>query len=109
MAFHSESFSLIPTKRSRCTIEMRENGGILAYPLQPISVSSHTGFNVNQPTVPPLDLFTGRSLIGKSLQRRGDPRRIQLVSDYSGGSALSQVTQTLTLKTDGRFKLEEKL
>ncbi len=78
--------------------EMRENGGILAYSVAADLGVESPSFNVNKPTVPPLDLFTGRSLIGKSLQRRGDPRRIQLVSDYSGGSALSQVTQTLTLR-----------
>ena len=88
--------------------EMRENGGILASSVAADLGVESPNFNVNKPTVPPLDLFTGRSLIGKSLQRRGDARRIQLVSDYSGGSALSQVTQTLTLETDGRFKLEEK-
>jgi len=88
--------------------EMREIAGTLAYSIAADLGGGSSNLNVDQPTVPPLDLFTGRSLTGKSLQRRGDPRRIQLVSDYSGGSALSQVTQTLTLETDGRFKLEEK-
>ena len=88
--------------------EMREIAGILAYSIAADLGGGSSNSTVDQPTVPPLDLFTGRTLTGKSLQRRGDPRRIQLVSDYSGGSALSQVTQTLTLETDGRFKLEEK-
>jgi hypothetical protein len=88
--------------------EIREITGVLAYSIAADLGGGSPNLNVDQPTVPPLDLFTARSLTGKSLQRRGDPRRIQLVSDYSGGSALSQVTQTLTLKTDGRFKLEEK-
>jgi len=89
--------------------EMRETFGILAASVAGDLRGGSANLNVDQPTVPPLDLFRARSLDGKSLQRRGDPRRIQLVSDYSGGSALSQVTQTLTLKTDGRFKLEEKI
>ena len=63
---------------------------------------------VDQPTVPSLDLFTGFSLAGKTLRRTVDQRRSQLVSNYSGGSALSQVTQTLTLEMDGCFTLQEK-
>jgi hypothetical protein len=63
---------------------------------------------VDQPTVPSLDLFTGFSLAGKTLRRTVDQRRSQLVSNYSGGSALSQVTQTLALQIDGCFTLQEK-
>jgi len=88
--------------------EIREIASALALSIAADLGDGSANLNVHKPTVPPLDLFTARLLIGKSLQRRGDPRRIQLVSDYSGGSALSQVTQTLTLETDGRFKLVEK-
>jgi hypothetical protein len=88
--------------------DVRETFGMLPYIIGVDLTNGSVDPNVAQPTVPSLELFTGRSLAERKLTRAGDPRRIQLVSDYSGGSALSQVTQTLTLKTDGRFTLEEK-
>ena len=82
--------------------------GVLAYITAADLGNGSLDPTVGQPTVPSLDLFTGWSLAGKTLRRTVDQRRSQLVSNYSGGSALSQVTQTLTLETDGCFTLQEK-
>ena len=101
-------FLLDTDKAQQLYDEIKEVAGVLAYSIAADLGDGSANRNVNKPAGPSLDLFTARTIIGKSLQRRGDPRRIQLVSDYSGGSALSQVTQTLTLNTGGRFQLEEK-
>jgi hypothetical protein len=86
----------------------RQTFGVLAYIIAADLSNGSLDPTVDQPTVPSLDLFTGFSLAGKTLRRTVDQRRSQLVSNYSGGSALSQVTQTLTLQTDGCFTLQEK-
>jgi hypothetical protein len=88
--------------------EDRQTFGVLAYIIAADLSNGSLDPTVHQPAVPSLDLFTGFSLAGKTLRRTADPRRSQLVGDYSGGSALSQVTQTLTLEMDGRFTLQEK-
>ena len=82
--------------------------GVLAYIIAADLGAGSFDPTVDQPTVPSLDLFTGFSLAGKTFRRTADQRRSQLVSNYSGGSALSQVTQTLTLQIDGCFTLQEK-
>lgn len=56
--------------------------------------------------VPPLALFTGQLLRGKVLHRRVDQQRAQLVNDYTGGSLVSQVSQSLELHTDNSFRFE---
>ena len=88
--------------------EERQTFEVLAYMIVADLGNGSLDPTVGQPTVPSLDFFTGFSLAGKTLRRTVDQRRSQLVSNYSGGSALSQVTQILKLKTDGCFTLQEK-
>ena len=48
------------------------------------------------------------TLSGHAFKRDLKPARSQLVSDYSGGSALSKRSQALFLYSDATFRFEEK-
>ena len=89
--------------------DVRETFAVLPYVIGVDLSNGSLDPNIAEPTVPALELFTGLSIAGKKLTRTFDARRSQLVSDYSGGSAISQITQTLTLDIDGCFTLREKI